>query len=103
MRRIRQSINHLKRYIMRYAPESFEYLILKSGFIDVPLSVTEETFLHADSTKYMSWEEFYTDYLVQKTKDTVFRYKKSELGSAYKSEKFMERIKALLPERLKWN
>lgn len=86
-----------------YAPESFEYLILKSGIIDVPTSVTDETYLHADSTKYMSWEEFYTDYLIQNTKDTAFRYKKSELGSAYKSEKFIEKIKTLLPDRLKWN
>ena len=85
-----------------YAPESFEYLVLKSGIIDVPASVTEETYLHADSKRYMSWEEFYTDYLVQNTKDTVFRYRKSELGSAYRSERFVDRIKTLLPEQIKW-
>ncbi len=103
MGRVYRYLEYSGKNCVIYAPESFEYLILKSGFIDVPSSVTEETFLHADSTKYMSWEEFYTDYLVQNTKDTVFRYKKSELGSAYKSENFMERIKALLPEWLKWN
>lgn len=101
MGRIYRYLKYSGKECVIYAPESFEYLILKSGIIDVPFSVTEETFLHADSTKYLSWEEFYMDYLVQNTKDTVFQYKKSELGSAYKSEKFLERINALLPEQIK--
>ena len=42
-----------------FAPESFEYLILKSGLIEVPKAILEETWDYADSVSYFSWEEFY--------------------------------------------
>ena len=83
-----------------YAPESFEYLILKSGIIDVPSSVIEETYLHADSSNYMSWEEFYSSYLAQTTQNTVFQYSKSHLGEAYKTEGVVNRIKRVLPRQI---
>ncbi|MBQ8117992.1 MAG: translation initiation factor 2 [Lachnospiraceae bacterium] len=83
-----------------YAPESFEYLILKAGIIDVPASVTDETYKYADSVDYMSWEEFYTVYLVQAARDTVYRYSKSKLGEAYKTEGTIRRIKNILPEKI---
>ena len=41
-----------------YAPESFEYLILSAGIVDVPKGILQETYLYADSKAYMSWEEF---------------------------------------------
>lgn len=84
-----------------YAPESFEYLILKSGVIDVPISVMDETYEYADSAEYISWEVFYTSYLVQATRDTVYRYSKLKLGEAYKTEGTLERIKSVLPEQIR--
>ena len=84
-----------------FAPESFEYLILKSGILELPSTVTEETYLHADSIKYMSWEEFYTDYLVQNTQRTVYQYNKSVLAESYKTEGSLRRIVAVLPEQIR--
>ena len=84
-----------------YAPESFEYLILSANFTDVPKSVIEETYLHADSESYMSWEEFYTSYLVNITKDTVFRYTKTKLAEVYKTEGAVARIASVMPEEIR--
>lgn len=84
-----------------YAPESFEYLILSADFTDVPKSVIEETYLHADSESYMSWEEFYTSYLTNITKDTVFRDTKTKLAEAYKTEGAVARIASVMPEEIR--
>ena len=84
-----------------YAPESFEYLILSSGIIDVPVSILNETYMHADSTQYMSWEEFYTKYLIQETIGTVFGYNKSYLADAYKTKGALNRIVQVLPEQIR--
>lgn len=83
-----------------YAPESFEYLILKSGIIDVPKAVLEETYNYADSSRFLSWEEFYTDYLVRNTQRTVFRYGKTKLNENYKTPKIVENIKNTMPKQI---
>ena len=84
-----------------YAPESFEYIVLSSGLIDVPASVLDETYMHADSIKYMSWEEFYTEYLIQATRETIYRYNKSSLANAYKTSGTLKRIVQTLPEQIR--
>ncbi len=81
-----------------YAPESFEYLILKSGIIEVPKTILEETWNYADSVKYFSWEEFYTHYLSENTRNQVGQYSKSKLNGYYKTEGCIDRIKRILPE-----
>lgn len=83
-----------------YAPESFEYLILKADIIDVPKAVLEETYEYADSAKFLSWEEYYTDYLVQNTQRTVFRYGKTKLNDNYRAPKIVEKIKRVMPEQI---
>lgn len=83
-----------------YAPESFEYLILKADIIDVPKAILKETYDYADSKKYLSWEEYYTDYLVQNTQRTVFRYGKKKLNDNYKTPKIVEMIKRVMPEQI---
>lgn len=84
-----------------YAPESFEFIILSSGIIDVPATIISETYMHADSTEFISWEEFYTHYLVQKTAGTVYAYNKSSLADAYKTSGSLKRILQVLPEQIK--
>ena len=84
-----------------YAPESFEYLILKSGLLDIPETITDESFLHADSTKYMSWEEFFTAYLVKVSRDTVYQYNKSKLNDTYKTKGAIQKIINVLPEKIR--
>ena len=84
-----------------YAPESFEWLLLKANIIDVPAEVLEKTYLFADSCKYMSWEEFYTSYLIEHTENTIYRYSKSSLGDPYKTDGSISKIISTLPEQIR--
>ena len=84
-----------------YAPESFEYLILKAGIIDVPEEILEETYKFADSCKYLSWEEFFTSYLIETSSGTVYRYNKSSLSEAYKTSGTIRKIIVVLPEQIR--
>ncbi len=84
-----------------YAPESFEFLLLSAGFIDVSNEILEETYMYADSSKYLSWEAFYTHYLSEVTRDTVFQYNKSRLAAAYKTSGALSRVLALMPDKIK--
>lgn len=84
-----------------YAPESFEYVLLKSGIIDVPLHVLEAAYEYADSCEYMSWEEFFTDYLVQKTQGSIYQYSKVRLKEAYKTKGSLKRIMEVIPEQIR--
>ena len=69
--------------------------------MDCYKSVVEETYLHADSESYISWEEFYTSYLTDITKDTVFRYTKTKLSEAYKTEGTIARIASVMPKEIR--
>jgi hypothetical protein len=83
-----------------YAPESFEYLVLRVGIFDIPQPVLSETYQYADSTKYMSWEEFYTAYLADITRNSVAQYGKAKLADYYKTEGVLKRIEAVIPEKM---
>lgn len=80
-----------------YAPESFEYLILKAGIIDISDAILTETYNYADSKVYLSWERFYTEKLVEITKKTIYEYSKSKLTEAYLTEGNVKKIKNVLP------
>jgi len=84
-----------------YAPESFEYIILSSGLFDVPKEILDEAYLHADSKQFMSWEEFFTYYLAEITRNSVFQYGKMKLGAAYKTDGVMKKIADVLPSQIK--
>lgn len=64
--------------------ESFEYAILKSGIVhskDVRLDTLDSP--EVQSTVYSSWEQYYTDLLIDLTKDSVLAYKKTHLQPEY--------------------
>ena len=66
-------------------PESFEWLILKSGLVkaqDIE-KVLKNPSEYAESTEYFSWENFFENYLIQITKDTNFRYQKRTINKVY--------------------
>ena len=88
--------------IAMYLPESFEWLILKSDLINSNKvkNILEEPSDYVESKDYMSWERFFTALLVEETKDTYLRYSKSNLNSAYKNEKIMNKILKEVPEEL---
>lgn len=83
--------------IALFLPESFEWLILKSGLVndaEWEKVVYPENF--ADSEKYFSWERYFTDLLVSVTSDEEYkRYprNKSKLPDYYIHEKSIEQIK----------
>lgn len=83
-----------------YAPEYFEYIVLSSGLVNVPSPAIDETYNYADSMKYMSWEEYYTDYLIKATDGTIYKYSKSRLNSNYCQSKILERLKSIIPEQI---
>ena len=77
-----------------FLPESFEWIILKSGIVKgVEADRIEHPELYADSRKYMSWEQYFTEVLEQTTKDSQFmKYKKSKLADYYKQEQNAKQI-----------
>lgn len=68
-----------------YLPESFEYVLLSSElFAEEGLSEKlNSTYDYADSAKYMTWEQYYTDLLKTLTDKTELVYTKSKLNPAY--------------------
>lgn len=83
-----------------YAPESFEFLLLSAGFVDVSDDVTTETWKYADSKLYMSWEEFYTDHLIKNTSGTVYQYNKNRLAAPYKTEGIISKVVSVMPDEI---
>lgn len=84
--------------IALYAPESFEYLILESGVVEIPKTILEETWNYADSVKYFSWEEFFTHTLADSTQNHPGQYSKRRLNGFYKTAGNIDRIKQVLPK-----
>ncbi len=69
-------------------PESFEWLILKGGFIkDENIEkILESPSSHIESEKYFSWEKFFTELLTEKSAQTPFKYTKKHINIIYLNE-----------------
>lgn len=80
--------------IALYLPESFEWLILKSGIIeDGEISeILAAPGNYVDSREYFSWERFFTAVLVRKADHTYLKYTKKTLNTAYLTEKLRSKI-----------
>lgn len=77
-----------------YLPESFEWIILKSGLltekeIQQILDTPEE---YIDSKDYFSWERYFTRLLIDKTQGSYLQYRKSKLNESYLHEKSKKAI-----------
>lgn len=69
-----------------YLPESFEWLILKSGMIrsQETAEVLESPADYIESAKFFSWEQFFTDFLIRLTSGQAYmRYSKHKLAGFY--------------------
>ena len=77
-----------------YLPESFEWIILKSGLIASKEieKILEEPENYIDSREYFSWERYFTHLLIQLTEGTYFKYQKSRLNPVYLHEKNKKQI-----------
>lgn len=92
------SLQRFKR-IKLFLPESFEWLVLKSGLF--PDKRTQEMLRspasYIESADFFSWEQFFTHELIEKTRDSYLAYNKSRLNEAYLDERARETIEEGLP------
>ena len=90
--------------VLLYLPESFEWLILKSGAVTGKefKEILERPEEYIDSSQYMSWEQFFTEKLEDITReDAVKHYQKSKLSPYYISSNVKASILKVLPDELK--
>ena len=71
--------------ITLYLPESFEWLVLRSGILgsQTPKEILEHPSDNIESSLYFSWEQYFTDLLIQLAHDTVLHYSKNRLNPSY--------------------
>lgn len=93
-------MGELYRYIQKhsevslYLPESFEWLILKSGLIDGNriVDILQHTEDYLESSDFFSWERFFTKLLISETEGTYLQYSKQKLNEVYLNAKEKEQI-----------
>ena len=93
MAKIMRVISSRKNALL-FLPESFEYILLqaeliKDGELSSILSAPED---YIDSKKYFSWEQFFTSFISEKTKDSFLKYSKKKLNKNYLSETIRAKI-----------
>lgn len=84
-------INRIERFVKEnkflhlYLPESFEWLLLNSGILKQPKikDILMHTAEYIESERYFSWEQYFTELLVQNTKDSYLKYSKKKLNPNY--------------------
>ncbi len=80
-----------------FLPESFEWLILKTGIFGNTVGITE-TYIYADSVKYESWEQYFTDLLIKLSEDDIYKkYTKRKLSSFYMQPDMKKKIMMQIP------
>lgn len=84
--------------IKLYLPESFEWLILKSGVVEDGnvSAMLEHPEDYIESKEYFSWERYFTVLLMQNTQDSYLKYAKRKLNPAYLQERVMNKILAVM-------
>ena len=91
------------RRISLWLPESFEYLILKSGGLksEKITQILENISEYVECEKYESWESFFTELLVTLTAGGVEKYSKNVLNAYYLQDWIVDKIKGQLPIEVK--
>ena len=91
------------RRISLWLPESFEYLILKSGVIKYENldDILENTSEYVECEKYVSWERFFTDMLIDATRNKREKYSKDTLNEYYLEDGIAKKIIVQMPEELR--
>ena len=98
------NIKEIHNNIGLYLPESFEWLILKSGILNN--SEISEILRHPedyiDSSIYFTWERFFTDLLEKETADDkISRYSKLKINDYYISERNIQKVLDIAPREIK--
>ena len=84
-----------RKNLVLYLPESFEWIILKSGILagDKKIdTILESPQNYVESSKYFSWERYFTTLLVEETKDSYLRYSKKKLNPVYLQKNIQAKI-----------
>lgn len=93
-------VNLVKDYpnIKLYLPESFEWLILKSGLVEEGsiAKMLERPEEQIESSEYFSWERYFTEQLVQSTQNSYLKYTKKQLNPVYLQERVSDKILAVM-------
>lgn len=86
---LRENVN-----IKLYLPESFEWLLLYADIFNKPFisKRLEEAENYIESEKYFSWERYFTDLLMEETKDSPYPYDKSNLKDFYLQDKIVQKV-----------
>lgn len=84
--------------ITLYMPESFEWVILKSGIVEDGsiLKMLEHPEEYIESKEYFSWERYFTAQLIQHTQNSYLKYTKRQLNPVYLQEKVSDKILAVM-------
>ncbi|MDD6065750.1 MAG: translation initiation factor 2 [Firmicutes bacterium] len=103
MEEVMQYIFNVDEKVELYAPESFEYMLLQSDIFTSKLirEKLEKTHDYAASETYFSWEQFYTQLIMDETAGTEMQYRKEKLNPYYLSDINKRRIMEKLPACLK--
>lgn len=85
--------------ITLYLPESFEWLVLKSGILKneqvAEILKSPENFI--ESSKYFSWEQFFTELLTDQTREKKYiQYSKNHLSDFYLQQGNVNQILAFV-------
>lgn len=84
-----------------YLPESFEWLILKSGVIHAAklADILANPAEYIDSAEYFSWEQFFTELLIQLTSERDYmRYGKQNLAPFYLQAENIRKVISTMEE-----
>lgn len=83
-----------------YLPESFEWMILKSGLLKRGYlqDILENPYDYIESEKYFSWERFFSALLMNETSGTYLHYDKASLNPSYINAREQAAIVNVMPE-----
>ena len=86
--------------ILLYLPESFEWIVLKTGIIETEESrhMLDKPYDYIESKEFFSWERFFTEYLTKETRDTLYHYTKSSLNPIFKQGRVVEQMLRVIEE-----
>ncbi|MBO4395518.1 MAG: hypothetical protein J5819_04145 [Eubacterium sp.] len=90
--------------MMIYLPESFEWMILKSGVVnaDNREDVLANPENYIESSVWFSWERFFTNYLSSITQNnSIIAYQKHTLKPFYLERRVKESILSVIPNELR--
>jgi hypothetical protein len=91
------------RRLSMWLPESFEYLILKSGIVqekELP-DILKNPSAYVDSREFVSWERYFTQLLTSITGNTEHRYSKQKLPAYYLQENQVHKILEQFPAEIR--